>query len=66
MAEQFEPVKLRSPGGDLYTAHTARELNDLVYGHGYTIVGMPTGTATSSEAPTATKSAPAKKEGDRG
>jgi hypothetical protein len=35
----FQPVKLRSPEGDLFTAQSAVELNDLVFGHGYTVVG---------------------------
>lgn len=68
MADKFEPVKLRSPQGNLFTAHTPGEVNDLVYGHGYSVVGkrdvadvLPTGTDDSS-APAASSSttAPAK------
>lgn len=65
----FEPVKLRSPGGDLFTAHTPRELNDLVFGHGYSVVGtrtvaqvVPAGTTESGEAAPAVKPAPKSKE----
>lgn len=72
----FEPVKLRSPEGDLHTAHTPRELNDLVFGHGYSVVGkrdvadvLPAGVAADGEPQTvapAPKPQPAKKENDRG
>lgn len=51
MADQFTPVKLRSPKGNLFTAHSPIEVNDLVYGQGYKVVGnrdindvLPSGT----------------------
>ncbi len=57
MGDQFEPVKLRSPRGNLHTAHTPREVNDLVFGQGYTVVGkrdvadvLPTSVAAQEQA----------------
>jgi hypothetical protein len=32
---EFEPVKLTAPSGAEYTAHSATEYNNLVFGQGY-------------------------------
>lgn len=70
MADQFTPVKLRSPKGNLFTAHSPIEVNDLVYGQGYTVVGnkdiddvLPAG---GGEAPKATPAPMPKKENPSG
>ncbi|MER5671160.1 hypothetical protein [Pseudonocardia alni] len=54
MAE-FKPVKLRSPEGAEHTAHNPVELNDLVYGQGYTVVGR--GKTIEDVAPSADEKA---------
>lgn len=35
MAAEFKPVELIDPNGQTYTAESAIELNDLIYGRGY-------------------------------
>jgi hypothetical protein len=35
MADEFTPVTLLDPAGTEFVAHSATEVNDLIYGHGY-------------------------------
>lgn len=47
---EFEPTLVRAKDGSEATAHTPLELNDLVYGEGYEVVGpAPRDTAPPPE-----------------
>ncbi len=52
MTEKFRPVKLTAPNGTEHTAHSAIELNNLVYGQGYKPQAEPDASADDSNKPT--------------